>query len=106
MSEVKVKENQKDNQEKETKEDKIKTSNKFLYSCGAVFVGLLFGILLLIITGNSVGDYFSNLFNGTFGSLDRFGDFIGTLAWVIPIGLSMVVSFKAGVFNIGSAGQM
>ncbi len=88
------------------KNNKLKDANKFLFSLVAIIIGIIIGIFLLTITGNSPIDYFTYLFKSSFGSLSSFGNFLGNLAWIIPIGLSMVISFRVGVFNIGSAGQM
>ncbi len=74
----------------------------------AVISAFILGIALMMITGNvlNIPDFFAALFNRSFGSLVSFGDFLGKLSWMIPLGLSLAVSFKIGVFNIGSAGQM
>jgi len=45
------------------------------------------------------------LFIGNFGSINAFGDFLGNLMWLLILGASLMVSFRAGIFNIGSAGQ-
>ncbi|NQX83134.1 MAG: ABC transporter permease [Mycoplasmataceae bacterium] len=86
--------------------EKVKSSNKFFYSLFAIFIGMLIGIILLTITGQPVLEYIEQLFYRSFGSLSGIGDFIGNLSWILPLGLAMVVSFRVGMFNIGSAGQM
>ncbi|BDU67380.1 MAG: sugar ABC transporter permease [Candidatus Tyloplasma litorale] len=95
-----------DSSKEKVKNNKLNKSNKALYSIFAIIIGILIGIILLMITGNSFSQYFSELFNNSLGSLSAFGDTLGSLAWIIPLGLCMVVSFRIGVFNIGSAGQM
>lgn len=88
------------------KEKKVRNSNKLLWSAGAIAGGLLLGWIVLIFTGNNPADFFSSMFKGSFGSKEGFGNLLGTLSWMIPVGLALVVSFRAGVFNIGATGQM
>lgn len=92
--------------DKTEKKDKNLSKEKILYSFGAIGLALFFAFFALLFAGFSPIEYFGEIFKANFGGMDEFGNFLGTLAWVIPIGLAMVVSFKVGVFNIGSAGQM
>ncbi|NOQ50332.1 MAG: hypothetical protein GQ557_01535 [Mycoplasmataceae bacterium] len=85
------------NNEKENKELK--------YSLWAIFVGLISGIILLFATGQSVADFFYALYLSNFSSWRDFGALISMMTWIILMGLAFLVSFRAGIFNIGAVGQ-
>lgn len=76
----------------------------------SVVLGLLFGFLLLLVTGYPAVEGFKNLFiGGAKGITD--GDFrriCNTLAEMTPLiftGISVAFAFKTGLFNIGAPGQ-
>ncbi len=79
---------------------------KPLYSLLSIAIGFFFAFIIILIIGGNPLLYISNIFKGNFYSLESFGNFLATLSWMILIGLSVSVSFKAGLFNIGVAGQM
>ncbi len=83
----------------------IRTSKKWAWSLGAIFTGLMIGFILILATGDNPGDYVIGLWKGTFGSWTSFGNFLGVCSWLIFVGLAMMVSFRAKLFNIGIAGQ-
>jgi simple sugar transport system permease protein len=72
----------------------------------AVLIGLLFGALLMLITGNNPLRSFMYLFQGSLKTLTRASNMLGYMVPLIMTGLSITFSFKTGLFNIGVAGQM
>lgn len=71
----------------------------------SILIALILGTILMALMGINWIDFFSMLFIGNFGSINAFGDFLGNLMWLLILGASLMVSFRAGIFNIGSAGQ-
>ncbi len=81
-------------------------SEQGMWSILIVIGVILFTMLLVAIIGSSSFVLFINyLFLTPVTSLANFGDFIGELAWLIIVGLSLMVSFRVGVFNIGVFSQ-
>ncbi len=76
-------------------------------SLKAIGSAFLIGLLLIIITGQSseILIFIKSIFTLSFGDLKSFANFLGKLAYMIPLGLSLAVSFRMKIFNIGSAGQ-
>jgi simple sugar transport system permease protein len=73
---------------------------------GAVLFTLLIGGLLVLWAGAPVGQTYSLLFKGAFGSVFALTE---TLTRAIPLmltGLAATVAFKARLFNIGAEGQL
>lgn len=72
----------------------------------AVFLGLLAGAVLILITGNNPLEGYTYLFRGGLMSVERIGNTLATATPLILTGLSVAFAFKTGLFNIGAAGQM
>ncbi len=72
----------------------------------AVFLGLLAGAILMVVTGNNPFDGFYFLFRGGMMNIERIGNTLGMATPLIFAGLSVAFAFKTGLFNIGGAGQM
>jgi simple sugar transport system permease protein len=73
---------------------------------GAVLFTLLVSALLVLWAGAPVGQTYSLLFTGGFGSVFALSE---TLTRAIPLmltGLAAAVAFKARLFNIGAEGQL
>jgi simple sugar transport system permease protein len=73
---------------------------------GAVIFTLLIGGLLVLWAGAPVGQTYSLLFKGAFGSVFALTE---TLTRAIPLmltGLAATVAFKARLFNLGAEGQL
>jgi len=72
----------------------------------AITIGLIIGAFLMIVFGyDPIKAYFA-LFIGAFGSVS---DFLETLAFAVPLmltGLTFAIGVRAGLFNIGSEGQI
>ncbi len=76
----------------------------------SVILGLIFGFLLLIVTGYPAVEGFKNLFIGgvkgiTDGNLRRTFDTLAQMTPLIFTGISVAFAFRTGLFNIGAAGQ-
>ncbi len=72
----------------------------------AIVAAFLVGAIILVVTGHQVGETFSYLFRGAFGSRLAIG---ATLTRTIPLiftGLAFAIAFKCGLFNIGAEGQL
>lgn len=80
-------------------------TNKLFLSILAVILGLVTTFLIASMQGFSPVLMMSEWITANFGNLSAVGDFLGTMSWIVILGLSLVVSFRAGVFNIGAAGQ-
>lgn len=71
----------------------------------AVFIAIIIGSIIMIITGfNPVTAYIS-LFIGAFGSVPNIANTFANAVPLILTGLGVAISFKAGLFNIGAEGQ-
>jgi simple sugar transport system permease protein len=62
-------------------------------------------VVVALVSNDPFGAYGSFLF-GSFGSAQRFANLLGTATPLIIVGMSVVVSFRAGVFNVGGDGQL
>ncbi|MDR1909260.1 MAG: ABC transporter permease [Spirochaetaceae bacterium] len=77
----------------------------FSYTLLAIFMGLLAGAVILLITGFNPLQAYYVLFSGILGS---FKNVMYTVQYATPIiftGLSVTFAFKTGLFNIGAEGQ-
>lgn len=87
-------------------EDKVRTSHKWAWSLLSIFIGLMIGWLILLFTGHNPIDFFSQWAKGNFSSVTNFGNFMERFAWLLPLGLSVLVAFRIKIFNIGVSSQM
>ncbi len=88
----------------------------------AIFTALVVSAIIIFVTdvdlwrnpggetaGNTLGevrDAFSALFTGSFGSLRAVSETSTATAPLILAGLSVAIGFRAGLFNIGTEGQI
>ena len=91
---------------------------KFLLSAGrplfAVILAMICGIIVIMITSpGSIVDRFNNalfaystLFTGAFGNGQNISFTLVNVTPLILTGLSVAIAFRAGLFNIGAAGQL
>lgn len=91
---------------------------KFLLAAGrpvfAVILAMIFGIIVIMITSpGSIVDRFNNalfaystLFTGAFGNAQNLSFTLTSVTPLILTGLSVAIAFRAGLFNIGAAGQL
>lgn len=79
--------------------------NKFIVSIASVFIGLIFGALLMFVFGYDPIAGYQSLWTGAFGSSFAIGQTIRAATPLIFTGLGFAVAYTAGFFNIGLAGQ-
>ncbi|MDR1389251.1 MAG: ABC transporter permease [Treponema sp.] len=80
-------------------------NDTFLYTLLAIFIGLLAGSLILVITGFNPLTAYAVLFQGIFGSPKNIMYMVQYATPIILTGLSVTFAFKTGLFNIGAEGQ-
>jgi simple sugar transport system permease protein len=71
----------------------------------ALATALLIGAVIMLIFGDDPLAAYSGLFAGAFGSGRAWSTTLREMTPLILTGLSVAVAFKAGLFNIGAAGQ-
>jgi len=72
----------------------------------SILLGLIFGAIVMAISGyNPVNGYIA-LWNGIFGSSYNFGETIRTIIPYVFSGLAVAFAFRTGLFNIGVEGQL
>ncbi|MCL2181132.1 MAG: ABC transporter permease [Treponema sp.] len=77
-----------------------------LSSVTAIFVGLIAGFFILLVSNASQAAYgFEAIITGGFSSLNNLGQVLYFATPIILTGLSVGFSAKTGLFNIGAAGQ-
>lgn len=83
---------------------KFKLSNLWVFV--PVIASLLLIVLLLVLFGADPADSFSSMINGAFGTRDKF---LSTTAFWVPLLLAstgLLITFSAGLWNIGVEGQI
>jgi general nucleoside transport system permease protein len=81
-------------------------SINLVFQIGAIILALVFTTVILILSGAPPLDAFKNIFLGAFGTPGRFADVL--VAWV-PLLLAtagLLITFTAGLWNIGIEGQI
>ncbi|MDX1436389.1 MAG: ABC transporter permease [Anaerolineales bacterium] len=72
----------------------------------AVLLALIVSAVILILSGSNPLLAYAALFQGAFGSLEKFGRTLEKATPLIFTGLAVAFAFKAGLFNIGAQGQL
>jgi general nucleoside transport system permease protein len=80
----------------------------------AVILAMIAGAIVILITWpDKTVDPFTNIFNaysalftGSYGSLASISDTLVTVTPLIFASISVAIAFRAGLFNIGAAGQL
>ncbi len=90
----------------ETKTHGIENIKGFLFSLLAVVIALLVGVAFAIVSGGSFLNTLKALYMGSFGTKLGLAATINNTVPLIFTGLAVALPFKAGLFNIGGAGQM
>ncbi|MDR1095632.1 MAG: ABC transporter permease [Spirochaetaceae bacterium] len=80
-------------------------NDTFLYTLLAIFIGLLAGSVILLVTGFNPLAAYKTLFSGIFGSFKTVMYMVQYATPIIFTGLSVTFAFKTGLFNIGAEGQ-
>ncbi|MEN3185289.1 MAG: ABC transporter permease [Atribacterota bacterium] len=78
----------------------------FVLEILAILLAFLLGFLVLFVTGYPPLRAFSALFRGAFGSRNAFGQTLTQATPILFTSLSFLLSFRAGIFNIGIEGQL
>lgn len=77
------------------------------YQAGlSVLIALLIGTLLLLLNGRSPAEAFTSLLQGAFGSVDRFAETLVKATPLLIIAISVSISFRCQIWNIGAEGQI
>lgn len=71
----------------------------------ALLTALIIGAVVMLLAGDNVVAAYEGLFLGAFGSARAWSTVARNLAPLLLTGLSVAIAFKAGLFNIGAAGQ-
>ncbi len=101
----------KENQNKGSSEST--SAIKFTSSIKAVFYSFLIGVILVFLTSHfadstqeySVWTLFEQIYMLNFGNSTAATEMLARMSYLVPLGLSLVVSFRMGIFNIGASGQ-
>src|SRR2546421_1482628 len=80
----------------------------------AVILAMIAGAVVILITWpdktvdpvTNIFHAYSALFTGSYGSLGSFSDTLVTVTPLIFASISVAIAFRAGLFNIGAAGQL
>ena len=72
----------------------------------SVLCGILAGALLMMIIGENPIVGYASMLRGSLMNLERLGNMLATATPLIFTGLSVAFAFRAGLFNVGAAGQM
>ncbi len=87
-------------------EEYTKNLKGLFFSLLAVIVALFVGILFAIVSGGSFIETVKALYMGSFGTKLGLAATLNNTVPLIFTGLAVALPFKAGLFNIGGAGQM
>jgi general nucleoside transport system permease protein len=78
----------------------------FLLQAGAVLLALLFTMLVLLASNTSPLDAFWNIIIGSVGSWGKFSDVLISWAPLLLVTAGLLITFTAGLWNIGIEGQI
>lgn len=79
---------------------------KFFLSLLSILCGIVAGALLMIFIGENPLIGYASMLRGALMNLERLGNMLATATPLIFTGLSVAFAFRAGLFNVGAAGQM
>ncbi|TMC12864.1 MAG: ABC transporter permease [Chloroflexi bacterium] len=81
-------------------------SGRFLLPLFSVLLGLVAGAVAILLVGANPLDAYTALFQGAFTNRNGFTEtLVATIPYVF-LGLSVLIGFRAGLFNIGGQGQL
>ncbi|SOC38657.1 ABC transporter permease [Ureibacillus acetophenoni] len=81
-------------------------TQNFLVPIISIILGLIFGAIVMAVSGYSPVDGYIALWNGIFGSSYNFGETVRTIIPYVFAGLAVAFAFRTGLFNIGVEGQL
>lgn len=82
-----------------------KNINQLLLALGTIILALLVGAIIISFSGNSPLEAYFSMFNGAFGSKQRFMEVLVKMIPLVIMALGTSVAFKANLWNIGGDGQ-
>jgi general nucleoside transport system permease protein len=89
-----------------TGEAVVRRLRTFLVPLLSVLLGLVAGAVAVLLSGTSPIEAYVALFQGAFTNTNAFSEtLVATIPYVF-LGLSVSIGFRAGLFNIGGAGQL
>ncbi len=77
-----------------------------LFQLIALVLALGFVSLILISAGASPMEAFKNMFTGSFGSMRKFAEVLVTFVPLLLVTAGLLITFSAGLWNIGVEGQI
>lgn len=80
--------------------------NGFYQAALSLVLSLLVGALLLLASGRNPLTAYQSLFFGAFGTIDRFAETLVKATPLLLIAISVSISFRCQVWNIGAEGQV
>lgn len=87
--------------------DSLRKNKTYLISLAlSIFVALVIGGILMIITGFNPFEGYGAMIQGVFGSPRVLGNTLTKMLTLCLTGLAMTVAAKAGLFNVGGEGQL
>jgi simple sugar transport system permease protein len=72
----------------------------------SLILALLIGGLLLLVSGRNPITAYQSLLNGAFGSSSRLAETLVRMTPFLILAISVSISFRCGVWNIGAEGQL
>jgi len=76
------------------------------FRVGAIVLALLFTAIVILVTNANPLDVFSNILDGAFGSTDNFAHVIVSWVPLLVVTSGLLITFAAGLWNIGIEGQI
>jgi simple sugar transport system permease protein len=73
---------------------------------GSVLIALIVSAVLVTATGGSLGQVFGALVDGALLKPGRWGNTLATAAPLLLVALGTIISYRAGLVNIGQEGQL
>jgi ABC-type uncharacterized transport system permease subunit len=81
-------------------------AKEFFLQCSAILVALVLSAIILLIVGASPLDAFALIFSGAFGSSAKLAYVITAWVPLLLCSAGLLVTFAAGLWNIGIEGQV
>lgn len=85
--------------------DAVDTKNEVIFQIFAILIAFLVGAIVLLVTGYSPVQAYIGMISGAFGDIFGIGQTLMQATPIIFTSLAFLVSYKAGLFNIGGEGQ-
>jgi simple sugar transport system permease protein len=79
---------------------------KWIHELMPWILGIVFSVLLILCTHESVLHVLKVIFGTSFSSANHFGWTLFYWGMLVACGLAVAIPFRAGLFNIGAEGQM